>query len=79
MLFPFLHRRVARLDFWDLKLVAGASLCFAWVLARYIPEIIDANPWWWLGIGIFLAVRPLAHFWLPEVGESTIVNRDSTL
>lgn len=70
MPFTFLHNRVQRFDYWDIKLIAGASLCFAWVLARYIPELIDVNPWWWGGLAVFFAVRPLAHFWLPEIGVS---------
>ena len=63
-MFAILHRRTKQLDYWDLKMMALAMLCLGFILARLVPELIDANPWWWGTLVALFILRPLYHFFV---------------
>ena len=61
MIFKKLNKLAKQLDYWDIKMSALASVCIGLLLARYVPELVDVNPWWWITLAILLLLRPLYH------------------
>jgi|GEM_PF-662786 len=63
-MFNALHQRTKRLDFWDVKLISFGSIAVSFIIARFVPELLDVNPWWWGTLFLLCAMRPFYHFWV---------------
>lgn len=56
--------RVRRLDAADISLIKLTVLFAAFIVARFWPELLDVNPWFWATLVVLCAARPLYHFWI---------------
>ena len=54
--------RAKRLGIVDTKLAQGAAMFLALVIAKVVPEILHLNVWWFIGLSIACAIRPLFVF-----------------
>jgi len=59
-----LHKRTKQLDYWDVKMIVVSMVCLGFVFGRLVPELIDANPWWWGTLVVLFLLRPTYHFWV---------------
>jgi hypothetical protein len=50
----------------DTKLAQGASMFFALIVVKLIPQIMDANIFWFILLTILCAVRPVYTFFLKK-------------
>lgn len=41
-------------------LIAGGAIGF--LKARFIPELLDVNPWVWVTVAILFLIRPVTRF-----------------
>ena len=58
-----MNERVKRLDILDVKLVQGAAICFALVIVKFVPQIMNISVWWFAVLAVACAVRPMRVFW----------------
>ena len=61
-LWEYFASRARRLGIVDTKLAQGAAMFVALVIVKLVPEILDLNIWWFVGLGIACAIRPLLVF-----------------
>lgn len=54
----YLDEGVKRLDFIDIKLLQGAAVFLALVIAKLVPEILTVNVWWFAGLSLACAIKP---------------------
>ena len=73
-LLEYFDSRARRLGIVDTKLVQGAAVFFALVIVKLVPEILDVSVWWFVGLCIACAVRPVLVFF----GSDTDERRPST-
>jgi hypothetical protein len=65
-LINYLNQRMRNLDVFDIKLAQSTAMFFALIVVKLIPEIMNINIWWFVGLGILSAIRPFYSFWLKE-------------
>jgi accessory gene regulator protein AgrB len=58
------YKRTKGLDYWDVKFVGCAGMVLAFMLVRFIPELVDVNFWWWISVFVLFLLRPSYHFWI---------------
>ena len=61
--FENLDERVKNLGFFDLKMLQFAGGCFFLIIAKLFPEIMATNIWWFVIVGILVAIKPFYSFW----------------
>ena len=61
-LWEYFDSRARRLGIVDTKLAQGAAIFVALVIVKLVPEILDLSIWWFVGLGIACAVRPVLVF-----------------
>ena len=57
-------RRVDMLSLFDIKLAQLSAVFLALILAKLVPEILQISLWWFIGLLILCAVRPVYVFFL---------------
>jgi hypothetical protein len=57
------NERVQKLSFLDWKLSGWASLFFGLALADFFPRLLVYPAWFYLGLAVVLAIRPVYGFW----------------
>jgi len=57
-------QRAKKFDIIDLKLAQGAAMFFALVIAKLIPDIMDLSIWWFVGLLVLCAIKPIYVFWI---------------
>jgi len=60
----YFNGRAKKLDIFDIKLVQGAAMGFALVLAKIFPEIYNLNIWWFVAYAVLCSIRPCYSFFL---------------
>jgi hypothetical protein len=58
-LFNWMNERAKRFTAWDIKLAQGAAQCLILIIVKLIPQILTISIWWFVGLLIIFAVRPL--------------------
>jgi len=61
-LWEYFDSRAKRLGIVDTKLAQGAAMFLALVIVKLVPEILHVNVWWFAGLGIACAIRPMLVF-----------------
>jgi hypothetical protein len=61
-----MNQRAKKLGIIDLKLAQGAAMFFALVIAKLIPDVMDLSVWWFAGLLVICAARPIYVFWIKK-------------
>ncbi len=62
-----MNQRTRKLSAFDLKLVQGAAVFFALIIAKLIPQIMDIDIWWFIVLEILCVMKPCYVFWFKRV------------
>lgn len=54
-----MNDRVKKLSFFDLKLFKWGTICFTLIIVKLIPEILNVNIMWFIGLGILFSIKPV--------------------
>ncbi len=54
----YFNERVKRFNIYDIKMIQGAAICFALVLAQLIPDLLKVPIYWFIILAILFAIRP---------------------
>lgn len=60
----YTNRRIKFFSLLDLTLIQVAVACFTILIIKFRPEIIIINKWWFIGIFLFVLLRPLYRFFV---------------
>jgi fatty acid desaturase len=52
-----MNERVKKLSFFDIKLFQCAGIFAVLILVKLIPEIMDINIWWFVGLLVICAIK----------------------
>jgi hypothetical protein len=58
----YFDRRAKRLGIVDMKLAQAASICFALIIVKLVPKIMNARIWLFVVLAILFSVKPLITF-----------------
>jgi len=61
-----MDQRVKKFGIVDLKLVQGAAMFFALIIAKLIPGIMEVSVFWFVVVLIGCAIRPVYVFWFDQ-------------
>ncbi len=61
-LWEYFDSRAKTLGIVDTKLAQGAAMFLALVIVKLVPEILNLNVWWFVGLSIACAIRPMLVF-----------------
>lgn len=65
-----LHKRVKKLDFWDIQLVKLAVIAFVLLVLKIWPAamlwVYKTNIWWIFAAFIIFAARPFCKAWVMD-------------
>ena len=61
-----MDKRVKKFGVIDVKLTQGVAMFGALIVAKLIPQIMDLSIWWFVGLLVICAIRPVYVFWLKE-------------
>ena len=64
LLIDFFNKKVKRLNIFDIKLIQGAAMALALILAKLIPQIMELSIWWFVALLLLLALRPIYMFYI---------------
>lgn len=62
-LWNYFDVRARRFGILELKLFAGAAMFLALIIAKLVPGILQVNVWWFVGLWIGFAARPMVVFY----------------
>ncbi len=61
-----LNQRVKKLTIFDIKLAQTAAMFFALIVVKFFPQIMKINIWWFVVLGILVAIKPGYAFWIKK-------------
>jgi hypothetical protein len=61
-----MNQRVKKFSLIDVKLAQGVAMFFALIIAKLIPDIMDLSIWWFVGLAILCAIKPLYVFYIKK-------------
>jgi len=64
----FFNDRVKRLNIFDIKLIQACAMFVALIIVKLIPQIMTISVWWFVGILVLCAVKPVYVFFLKAQG-----------
>ena len=59
-----MNQRMKKLSIFDMQLFKWAAIFFALIIAKLIPEIMNVNIWWFVGLWILFLIKPFYVFWI---------------
>ncbi|MGB5659803.1 MAG: hypothetical protein WBO54_10015 [Thermoanaerobaculia bacterium] len=62
MFWEDMDRRARRLGILDTKLAQGAAVFFALTVVKLFPEVLTLSIWWFVGLSVACAIRPVVTF-----------------
>lgn len=62
-LFNWMDERVKRFGIWEMKLSQAAAMCFAFIIAKLVPQIMTVSVWWFVLLAVLCAIRPISVFY----------------
>ena len=65
-LMNYLNQRAKNLDVFDIKLAQITAMFFTLIIVKLVPDIMNINIWWFVGLGILSTIKPFYSFWLKE-------------
>jgi hypothetical protein len=60
----YLNDRAKRLNIFDVKLIQGCGIFFALIIVKIFPEIMELSIWWFVGLLVVFAIRPIYLFFV---------------
>ena len=61
-----MNQRVKKFSIIDAKLAQAGAIFFALIIVKLIPQIMDLNVWWFVGLLILCAIKPLYVFYIKK-------------
>ena len=61
-----MDRRIKRFGIIDEKLAQAAAIFLALIIVKLEPRIMEINIWWFVGLLIVCAIKPLYVFYLKK-------------
>jgi len=61
-----MDRRIKKFGIIDEKLAQAAAIFFALIIVKLVPQIMELNIWWFVGLLIVCAIKPLYVFYLKK-------------
>ena len=61
-----MNQRIKKFDLIDEKLAQAAAIFFALIIVKLKPEILNMNIWWFVGLLIICAIKPLYVFYIKK-------------
>ncbi len=61
-----MDKRVKKFGIIDVTLAQGAAMFFVLIIAKLIPDIMDLNIWWFVGLTILCTIKPVYVFWIKK-------------
>lgn len=61
-----MDRRIKKFGIIDEKLAQAAAIFLALIVVKLKPEIMDINIWWFVGLLIVCAIKPLYVFYIKK-------------
>jgi len=61
-----MDKRVKKFGIIDVKSAQGAAMFVALIVAKLIPRIMDLCIWWFVGLLIICAIKPVYVFWFEK-------------
>jgi len=58
-----MNRRVKRFSIIDMKLALGCAMFLALIFVKLFPQIMTINTWWFVGLLLLCAIKPIYIFW----------------
>lgn len=62
--FENMNQRVSKLGLIDMKLAQGCSIFLTLIIVKILPEIMNVNIWWFIGLLILCAIKPVYGFFI---------------
>ena len=59
----YFDKRARRLGILDVKLAQSAAIFFALVIVKLVPQIMNLSIWWFVGLAILCAIKPVITFY----------------
>ena len=59
-----MNLRVRKLSLLDMKLAQGCAIFLTLIIVKIAPQVININIWWFIGLLIVCAVKPVYVFFL---------------
>jgi hypothetical protein len=60
----FFNVKVKKMDWLDIGLIKWSCVLFGITIAILFPAITEISAWWFIGLLIALAIRPIYRFYL---------------
>lgn len=64
--FENVNQRVSKLSLIDVKLAQGCAIFLTLIIVKILPEITSINIWWFIGLLILCAVKPMYSFFVKK-------------
>ncbi|MCF7954842.1 MAG: hypothetical protein K9M75_03470 [Phycisphaerae bacterium] len=61
-----MDRRIKKFGIIDEKLAQAAAVFLALIVAKYYPEILNINVWWFVALLAISAIKPLYVFYFKK-------------
>ena len=58
-----MDRRIKRFTIIDEKLAQFAAIFFALIIVKNYPNLLDYNVWWFVGLLVITAIKPIYVFY----------------
>ena len=58
------NQRVSKLSIIDVKLAQWCAIFLTLIIVKIIPEIMSINIWWFIGLLILCAIKPMYSFFV---------------
>jgi hypothetical protein len=60
----YFNERAKKLTIFDIKLAQAAAMCLILIVAKLVPWILEISVWWFVGLVVLFAIRPVYAFFL---------------
>lgn len=61
-----MDKRIKRFGIVDEKLAQLAAIFFALIIVKFIPQIMEFNIWWFVGLLMLCAIKPIYVFYFKK-------------
>jgi len=61
-----LSQRVKKLSIIDFKLIKYGTVFATLIIVKLIPQIMNINIWWFVGLFILCSIKPVYVFWIKD-------------
>ena len=61
-----MNQRVSKLSVFDVKLAQFSAIFLTLIVVKILPEITNINMWWFIGLLILSAIKPVYAFFFKQ-------------